>query len=61
MLNLQNLLIEYFVKDLKSTYHKNYGILEPQFGEIVVWAGRLALENIANSDSLYHLWLLYYF
>ncbi|MCJ7435386.1 MAG: hypothetical protein MUO77_18045, partial [Anaerolineales bacterium] len=24
------------------------------FGSIVAWCGRLALENIANSDSLYH-------
>ena len=54
MLNFQKLLIEYFVKELKATYYKIYGILDPQFGEIVAWAGRLALENIANSDSLYH-------
>lgn len=54
MLNLQKLLIEYFVKELQANYYKNYGILEPQFGEIAAWAGRLALENIANSDSLYH-------
>lgn len=54
MLNLQKLLIEYFVKELKAAYYKTYGILEPEFGEIVAWTGRLALENIANSDALYH-------
>lgn len=54
MLNLQKLLIEYFVKELKAAYYKTYGILEPEFGEIIAWSGCLALENIANSDSLYH-------
>jgi hypothetical protein len=28
--------------------------MEPQFGNIIVWSGQLALENIANSDALYH-------
>ncbi len=54
MLNLQEYLIEYFVKELKTAYYKTYGILEPEYGEIAAWTGRLALENLANSDSLYH-------
>jgi hypothetical protein len=28
--------------------------MEPQFANIIEWTGRLALENIANSDNLYH-------
>jgi hypothetical protein len=28
--------------------------LEPQYANIIEWTGRLALENIANSDNLYH-------
>jgi hypothetical protein len=28
--------------------------MEPQLGNLVAWTGRLALENIANSDALYH-------
>jgi hypothetical protein len=54
MLNLQNLLITHFVKELQKAYKKTYSIIEPQFGNIVAWTGRLALENIANSDMLYH-------
>ncbi len=54
MLNLQKLIIESFVEELQTAYHNTYGILEPQFEGILVWAGRLALENIANSDTLYH-------
>ena len=54
MVNLQKLLIEYFVKELKCSYHKTYSTLESQFGDIIAWTGRLALENIANSDALYH-------
>ena len=54
MLNPQKMIIEQFVKLLRVTYHRNYSILEPQSGNIIAWAGRLALENIANSDALYH-------
>src|SRR5512136_1958534 len=54
MLNLQNLLITHFAKELQKVYKKTYSIIEPQFGNIVAWTGRLVLENIANSDMLYH-------
>lgn len=54
MLNLQRLSIEYFVEDLKRTYRRTYGEIEPQFGNIIAWSGLLALENIANSDALFH-------
>ena len=54
MLNPQKIMIEYFVGELEGAYERNYGITDPPYGEIVAWAGRLALENIANSDILYH-------
>lgn len=54
MINTQKLIIEHFVEELQRAYHRNYGIMEPHFGDIVAWSGRLALENIANSDALYH-------
>lgn len=54
MLNFQKIIIEYFVQELECVYVRNYGITETPYGEIVAWAGRLALENIANSDMLYH-------
>jgi len=54
MLNLQKLAIEYFVEELERAYQRTYSDMEPWFGNITAWAGRLALENIANSDALYH-------
>jgi len=54
MLNLQKLIITKFVKQLKKAYEKNYTIIDPQFGNIIAWSGQLALENISNSDALYH-------
>jgi len=54
MLNFQRLIIEHFVEELKTTYTQTYGDIEPQFGNVIAWSGRLVLENIANSDALYH-------
>lgn len=54
LLNLQSLVIEHFVKELQDAYQQTYSLMEPQYGNILVWMGRLALENIANSDALYH-------
>ena len=54
MLNFQRHSIEDFVEDLKRTYRRTYGEIEPQFGSIIAWVGQLALENISNSDALYH-------
>ncbi len=54
MLNLQKLLIQHFVKELKEAYQQTYGLMEPELGNFLEWAGRLALENIANTDILYH-------
>jgi hypothetical protein len=54
MLNPQRIMIEHFVEELQCAYQRNYGITDPPYGEIVAWASRLAFENIANSDILYH-------
>jgi hypothetical protein len=54
MLNIRKLVIEHFVEELMDIYQQNYGVTDPPYGEIARWAGRLALENIANSDMLYH-------
>lgn len=54
MVNFQQLVIERFVKELKSAYHQTYNSIEPQYANTLEWTGRLALENIANSDALYH-------
>lgn len=54
MLNIQKIAIEYFVQELEKAYWRTYTDLEPQYSHIITWSGRLALENIANSDALYH-------
>lgn len=54
MLNLQQLVIEHSVEELRKAYQQTYGDIEPQIGNTVAWMGRLVLENVANSDALYH-------
>lgn len=54
MLNLQKLVIDHFAEKLEASYRQNYGDRLPLLGRTAVWCGKLALENIANSDALYH-------
>jgi len=54
MINWQELTIDMFVEQLKKAYQRTYGDIHPDFGRIIAWSGRLALENISNSDALYH-------
>jgi hypothetical protein len=54
MLNLQKIKIEYCMDQLSKAYERNYSKLEQELGNIIVWSTHLALENIANSDALYH-------
>jgi hypothetical protein len=54
MFNPTAVVIEAFVERLQQEYRRMYGVLEPSYPGIIAWAGRMALENIANSDALYH-------
>jgi hypothetical protein len=54
MFHVQRYVIDQFVKELQDAYQQTYNILEPQYGNVIGWAGHLALENIANSNALYH-------
>jgi len=54
MLNFRQLMIDHFVAQLHDAFRQTYSTMEPQFANIIEWTGRLALENIANSDNLYH-------
>jgi uncharacterized membrane protein len=54
MFNSTKVVIEAFVGELEVTYERTYGILEPGYPGIIDFVGRLALENIANSDAAYH-------
>ena len=54
MLNLQKVKIEYCMDQLSKSYERNYSELDQQLINIIVWSAHLSLENIANSDALYH-------
>jgi hypothetical protein len=54
MFNATEILINTFVEDLKQGYRKTFGGINSDYEEIIAWAGAMALENIANSDALYH-------
>ena len=54
MFNATEILISDFVDKLRTGYHRTYGGLNPDYEDIIAWAGSMALENIANSDALYH-------
>ena len=54
MLNLEKIKIEYCMNQIRSAYRRNYSDMEKELGNIIVWSSHLALENIANTDALYH-------
>ena len=54
MFNARALVIEAFVERLQSAYRRNYGNLEPSYGEILGWAARMSLEHISGTTALYH-------
>lgn len=54
MFNATEILINSFVQKLREGYHRTYGGLKTDFEDIIAWAGSMAMENIANSDALYH-------
>ncbi len=54
MFNTTEILIDDFVRQLKTGYARTYGGLKPDYADIIGWAGHMALENLANTDALYH-------
>jgi len=54
MYNATELLIDDFVRQLKDGYRRTYGGWKHDYEDIIGWVGAMALENIANSDALYH-------
>ncbi len=49
-----SLTIASFIRQMKKSYVQSYGETDPQYDEITAWAGHLALENLSNTNSLYH-------
>ena len=54
MFNPTHIIIQAFVEELRGAYVQSYGVLEPAYPDIIAFVGRLALENIADSDAAYH-------
>src|SRR5436190_8809090 len=54
MFNPTQVIIKAFVEEIQEMYEQTYGVLEPAYPGIISFIGRLALENIANSDAPYH-------
>ena len=54
MFNTTEILIDKFVSQLQLGYQRTYGRWHTDYAEIIGWAGSMAMENIANSDALYH-------
>lgn len=49
-----SLVIAAFTRQLKRHYVQAYGETNIQYDEITAWAAHLALENLSNTNSLYH-------
>lgn len=54
MFNATEILIGSFVNQIREGYKRTYGCLKQDYQDIIAWVGNMALENIANSDALYH-------
>ena len=54
MFNPNEVVIDAFVELLQANYLDTYGRLEPDYPGMLGYLGRMALENIANSDAPYH-------
>ena len=54
MFNTTEIIIDTFVERLRTYYQQAFGLLDPENPNIISYFGRLALENLANSDAAYH-------
>jgi hypothetical protein len=54
MFNPTKVIISGCVKRLQAGYHHIYGSLKPDYADIIGRVASMVLENIANTDALYH-------
>ena len=54
MFNPTLVVIEAFIRELRTMYERTYGTLEPGYPGTISFVAQLALENIATSDAAYH-------
>jgi hypothetical protein len=54
MFNPTLVVIEAFIRELRTMYERTYGMLEPGYPGTISFDAQLALKNIATSDAAYH-------
>ena len=54
MFNATLIVIEAFIRELRTMYERTYSKLEPGYPGVLSFVAQLALENIATSDAAYH-------
>ena len=54
MFNPTLVVVEAFIRELRTMYERTYGMLEPGYPGTISFVAQLALENIATSDAAYH-------
>ncbi|NES25843.1 MAG: metal-dependent phosphohydrolase, partial [Symploca sp. SIO3E6] len=54
MFNLQDVTIKTCIEHLKFSYRQVYSNLKSDYVDILGWVAKLTLENILNTDALYH-------
>lgn len=54
MFNLTEVMIRTCTQRLKSGYREIYGSFKPEYPDLIGWVANVVLEEIANSDALYH-------
>ena len=51
MFNPTLIVIDAFIRELRTMYDRTYGVLEPGYPGVIGFVAQLALENIATSDA----------
>ncbi len=54
MFNATEVVIGEFQEYLRACYRDAFGLMEPEYPNIIAFIARLSLENIANTDAPYH-------
>jgi hypothetical protein len=54
MFNPTLVVIDAFIRELRTRYERTYGTMEPLYSGLIGFAAQLALEIIATTDAAYH-------
>jgi len=54
MFNATFIVIEAFIRELRTMYERTYGTMEPGYPGVISFVAQLALETIATSDAACH-------